>query len=167
LLFFGDVTEFTLAMRCLTALLSLGAVVLIGSATIARAQSYSINWYTIAGGGGTSTNGGYSLSGTIGQAAAGTLSGGNYSLTGGFWGIIAAVQTPGAPTLTIATASGNHVVISWPAPSTGYFLQSDPTLGNTNWVAVNTNTYPVVVTNGINAVTLPVSGNQYFRLILP
>jgi hypothetical protein len=152
-------------MRRLTSLFSL--CVLVGSAIIAQAQSYSINWYTIAGGGGTSTNGGYSLSGTIGQAAAGTLSGGNYSLTGGFWGIIAAVQMPGAPMLTINAAAGNQVVISWPSPSTGFFLQSDPTLGNTNWTTVNTNTFPVVSTNGFNSVTLPVSGNQYFRLILP
>jgi len=28
-----------------------------------RAQSYSINWYKVAGGGGTSTNGQFSLSG--------------------------------------------------------------------------------------------------------
>jgi hypothetical protein len=31
----------------------------------ASAQSYSIDWYKIAGGGGTSTNGQYSLSGTV------------------------------------------------------------------------------------------------------
>ena len=31
------------------------------------AQSYSIDWYKIAGGGGTSTGGVYSVSGTIGQ----------------------------------------------------------------------------------------------------
>ena len=32
-----------------------------------RAQSYSIDWYKISGGGGTSTGGVYSVSGTIGQ----------------------------------------------------------------------------------------------------
>src|SRR5207237_460684 len=41
------------------------------------------------GGGGTSTGGGYSLSGTIGQPDASSftspMSGGNYSLVGGFW----------------------------------------------------------------------------------
>ena len=58
------------------------------------AQPYSIDWYKIAGGGGTSTGGTYSLSGTIGQAdASGAMTGGGYSLVGGYWAIIA-VQTP-------------------------------------------------------------------------
>ena len=47
-------------------------------ATSARAQSYSINWYKVAGGGGTSTGGTYSVSGTIGQHdAGGPMTGGN------------------------------------------------------------------------------------------
>ena len=62
-----------------------------------RAQNFTIDWFTIDGGGGTSTGGVYSVSGTIGQPDAGTMSAGNYSLVGGFWGIVAAVQTPGAP----------------------------------------------------------------------
>jgi hypothetical protein len=36
------------------------------SASSASAQSYSIDWFTIDGGGGTSTGGVYSVSGTIG-----------------------------------------------------------------------------------------------------
>jgi len=48
--------------------------------TLSFAQSCSINWYEAAGGGGTSTNGQYSLSGTIGQPdASGAMTGGNYS----------------------------------------------------------------------------------------
>ena len=35
------------------------------------AQSYQIDWFTIDGGGGTSTGGVYSVSGTIGQPDAG------------------------------------------------------------------------------------------------
>src|SRR6266478_8244280 len=68
----------------------------------ALGQQYSVDWYKIAGGGGTSTNGQYSVSGTIGQHdAGGPMTGGNYSLTGGFWSLIATVSTPGAPSLTI------------------------------------------------------------------
>ena len=63
----------------------------------ARAQNYSIPWYKVAGGGGTSTGGTYPVSGTIGQPdAGGAMSGGNYSLTGGFWSLISVVQTAGA-----------------------------------------------------------------------
>ncbi len=47
---------------------------------------YTLDWYTIDGGGGTSTGGDYSLSGTIGQPDAGSMSGGDYALSGGFWG---------------------------------------------------------------------------------
>jgi hypothetical protein len=46
----------------------------------AYAQSYSVDWYKIAGGGGTSTGGVYSVSGTIGQPdASSAMSGGNYT----------------------------------------------------------------------------------------
>jgi hypothetical protein len=44
-----------------------------------------LDWYTIDGGGGTSSGGDYSLSGTIGQPDAGGMSGGDYDLSGGFW----------------------------------------------------------------------------------
>ena len=40
------------------------------------AQQYSIDWHKIAGGGGTSTNGQFTLSGTIGQSDAGGASSG-------------------------------------------------------------------------------------------
>ena len=78
--------------------LALGLLLLATAARPANAQSYSIDWSTVDGGGGTSTGGVYSVTGTIGQPDAGsTMSGGNYTLEGGFWGIIAAVPTPGAP----------------------------------------------------------------------
>src|SRR5205823_8159351 len=84
------------------------------AASSVRAQSYSIDWFTIDGGGGTSTGGVYSVSGTIGQPDAGHMSGGAYTLDGGFWGIIAAIQTPGAPTLRVVRTSTNTVVVAWP-----------------------------------------------------
>ena len=47
---------------------------------------YSVTWYTIDGGGGTSTGASYSVSGTIGQPDAGpALVGATYTVTGGFW----------------------------------------------------------------------------------
>src|SRR5277367_4334912 len=96
---------------------------------LGQAQTYSIDWHKIAGGGGTSTgtNGAtvYAVSGTIGQHDASTaMSGGNYSLTGGFWSLISVVQTPGAPFLTITQSTGSATV-SWPSPSTGYYLQTN------------------------------------------
>ena len=58
----------------------------MAAATI-LAQSYSIDWHTIDSGGGTSTGGGYTMSGAIGQPDAGKMSGGAYTLDGGFWGL--------------------------------------------------------------------------------
>ncbi len=58
---------------------------LLGAAA-ASAQPFAIDWYTIDGGGGTSSGGNFTLSGTIGQPDAGpTMSGGSFTLTGGFW----------------------------------------------------------------------------------
>ena len=72
-------------------------------ATLVQAQGYNISWAKIAGGGGTSTGGGFILNGTIGQHdGSAQLSGGQYKLAGGFWPGIGLVQTPGAPLLTIA-----------------------------------------------------------------
>ncbi len=135
---------------------------------LSQAQTYTIDWYKVAGGGGTSTgtNGGavYAVSGTIGQQdASGAMVGGPYALTGGFWSLIALVQTAGAPTLFI-THSNNSAVISWPSPSTGYFLQTNGHLDKTNW----SNYTGTIVTNGAgttNSVTItPPVGNLYFRL---
>ena len=61
------------------------------------AQPYSIDWNKISGGG-TSTNGQYAVTGTIGQPdVGGAMTGGNFSLTGGFWALISVVQTADAP----------------------------------------------------------------------
>ena len=79
-----------------------------------QAQNYSIGWHKIAGGGGTSTNGPHSISGTIGQPDAGTMSGGNFSLTGGFWGIVAAVQNPPAPLLSVTRSNTPHRTMATP-----------------------------------------------------
>ncbi len=62
-------------------------VAMLGLLTIpAWAGGFDIDWFTIDGGGGTSTGGAFTLSGTIGQPDAGvTMTGGSFSLTGGFW----------------------------------------------------------------------------------
>lgn len=68
--------------------LRLGVIALMSLvAFIAQAQHDAVDWQTIdgGGGGGTSTNGQYALSGTIGQHdASNAMTNGPYSLTGGF-----------------------------------------------------------------------------------
>ena len=50
------------------------------------AGEYDLSWWTVDGGGGTSSGNGYTLNGSLGQPEAGTIaSGGGYTLAGGFW----------------------------------------------------------------------------------
>jgi hypothetical protein len=128
---------------------------------LSHAQTYSIDWYKIAGGGGTSSGGAYQLSGTIGQPdASGTMTGGNYSLTGGFWSLVSVVQSLGAPTLTV-TRSGNNVIVSWPA-SSAFILQQTSNLAVTNWTA---SSFTISTNSGIESITIsPPTGNLFFRL---
>ena len=123
----------------------------------ALAQSYSIDWYKVAGGGGTSTGGVYTVTGTIGQPdASGAMTGGNYSLTGGFWAIYA-VQTSGAPLLTI-THIGNKAIVSWDPTISGWTLQT-----NVNLVTATWGNYQGTVVN--NSVTnVPPPNNLFYRL---
>jgi len=59
-------------------------------------QGYTLDWWTVDGGGTHPAGGsGYSLGGTAGQPDAGLWSGGGYLLGGGFWGGGAVVVTEG------------------------------------------------------------------------
>jgi hypothetical protein len=146
--------------------LALGLLLLAAAAGLANAQSYSIDWSTVDGGGGTSTGGVYSVSGTIGQPDAGTMSGGNFTLDGGFWGVIAAVQTPGAPTLSIVRTTTNTVTVTWPSPSTGWNLQQNAnSVASMNW----SNVTATIQDNGTTRTLIvsPPAGNRFYRLHKP
>src|ERR1039457_2603625 len=120
-------------------------------------QSYSVDWYKVSGGGGTSTGGVYSVSGTIGQHdAGGPMTGGNYSLTGGFWALYA-VQTPGAPLLYI-TQSGNKAVVRWSPSVTDWTLQTNVNLATPTWG----NYLGPIVNDSVTNVPPPT--NLFFRL---
>lgn len=131
------------------------ALLLAGTA---GAQNYSIDWYKIAGGGGTSANGQYSLSGTIGQPdAGGPMTGGGYSLTGGIWALYA-VQTPGAPLLTIRRI-GSQSVVFWDPTITGWTLQTNV---NPATAAAWGNYLGAIVNNSVTNTPPPM--NLFFRL---
>jgi|ERR1022692_1102587 hypothetical protein len=148
----------------LLALLSGGLLLALENRSL-YAQSYSIDWYKASGGGGTSTGGVYSISGTIGQHdAGGPMTGGNYSLTGGFWALYA-VQTPGAPVLSIKLTATNTAMVYWPSPSAGYNLQVNTNLIATNWVTpaesvTDNGTIKFIIVN-------PPRGNRFYRLKNP
>jgi len=150
---------------CLRKSSALGIIICLMSAASALAQSYSIDWYKISGGGGTSSNGQYTVSGTIGQHdAGGPMTGGSYSLTGGFWSLLSVVQTAGSPTLRIFLTTTNTAVVAWPAPSTGFALQVNTNLGTTNWASTGA---PAVVGSENQVIIAPPVGRQFFRLVHP
>ena len=140
------------------------AAIFLAPAIIAHAQNYSIEWHTIEGGGGTSTDGVYSVSGTIGQPDANqqAMTGGNYSLTGGFWSLFA-VQTPGSPPLSIERIGGNARIF-WPKPATGFVLDQSLT-ASSGWSQV---AFPYTTNATDISITVPSPvGNKFYRLRLP
>lgn len=150
-------------MRTLPALT---ASVALACSLPASAQNFSIDWFSIDGGGGTSAGGNFSLSGTIGQpdASVQPMTGGAFTLTGGFWSLFA-VQTPDAPRLSIQRISESSVRVMWPSPSAGFVLQQLSDLNATNWV----NAPQAVSDNGTNRfITVsPANGRRFYRLFKP
>jgi hypothetical protein len=139
------------------------AALLLAAAGVTSAQNYSLDWFSVDGGGGTSTGGVYTVTGTIGQPDAGTtLKGGNYSLEGGFWGLIAAIQPPGPPSLTIGWTATNAVIICWPSPSTGWTLLQNTNVNTTNWSGVPTT--PSDDGNTKSVTVAPPAGKRFYRL---
>ncbi|HEX5220917.1 MAG TPA: hypothetical protein VFZ59_15210 [Verrucomicrobiae bacterium] len=146
--------------------LQIGVVVVFVVTTIAQAQSFSIPWHTIDGGGGTSTGAVYSVSGTIGQPEAGTIRGSGYSLNSGFWSLLSLVQTPEAPLLTITLTPTNTAVISWPSVAAGFTLQHNTNhVASLNWSNVSTG----IQDNGTTKYLIlnPPAGSRFYRLFKP
>ena len=146
---------------------AIATLLLAFTLSAAHAQSYTIDWQTIDGGGGTSTGGVYSVTGTIGQPDAGpAMSGGNFTLQGGFWGIITAVQMPGAPLLSIFRTTTNTVAVFWPSPSTGWTLQQNTnSVSSVNW----SNVTATIQDDGTSKTLIvnPPTGNRFYRLNRP
>jgi hypothetical protein len=145
--------------------LLLGFIILHSSFFLrAWGQSYSVDWYKIASGGGTSTGGVYSVSGTIGQPDAAHCASANYTLNGGFWSILA-VPTPGAPYLWVMRTTSNTVCVWWGVSGTSWQLQATNSLASTGngWTACS------YVTNGANCVYVesPPTGSRFYRLKHP
>ena len=124
----------------------------------ARAQFF-IDWHNVAGGGGTSRNAQYALTGTIGQPDAATpMTNEQFSVMGGFWVVPEATQSEGSPMLSIMSAVAGYVTISWTPNTTSYNLQEASSLALADW----TNS----PSRSTNPVTLPTSATaKFFRLV--
>ncbi len=141
---------------------------LLTSAVCLYAQAqFAFDWWTVDGGGGQSTGGVFTVSGTIGQPDAGRMSGGQFTLEGGFWGVIAAIQTPGAPYLSV-TRSNATVVVSWAKADSDWKLECTPSLitaGTNIWTLIPS-PYPTNATDCVVTEPAPL-GYKFYRLRKP
>jgi hypothetical protein len=76
---------------------------------------------------------------------------------------LAAMLLP--PRLTVALASTNTVVLSWPNPTPGFVLQQNATFSAAHWTTV-TNP-PVVVGDALQIIIANPPGDQFYRLARP
>lgn len=135
-------------------------VLLLLFAPAAQAQ-YSIDWFSVDGGGETSTGITFSATGAIGQMDAGRMSGTYFTVNGGFWSIIA-VQTSGAPLLSIARQGANARVF-WPLPANGFLLDHSATVTGI-WSQVS---FPYTTNESEISISVSATGNKFYRLRKP
>lgn len=83
--------------------LTLSAILLTAAAL---AQSYVIDRFTIAGGGGVSTSGSFALSGTTGQPEAGRMNDSRFVIEGGFWSLPTTEPSVVAPVTIFDNTNG-------------------------------------------------------------
>ena len=88
-------------------------------------------------------------------------------MPGGFWSLIAAIQTPGAPHLTV-TRSNAAVIVSWPAPVGEWLLHTTTNLitSGSAWKEIPPPYQTNELTNISFAEPSPV-GNKFYRLHKP
>lgn len=150
--------------RCVCAA-ALGAAVLLAALTL-KAQDFSLEWSVVAAGGGQSSGGDFVLEGSAGEAESGPMSGGDFELSEGFWSLVGAVDTPGAPPLSV-TVTGGQVLLSWAASAgTNFVVEEAVVLGSppatTTWNTVNLTPQ---LNNSMEVIQLPLAaGNRFYRL---
>ena len=144
----------------------LAVALVLASEPAMRAQSYSLDWSSLAGGGGDSSGGAYSLAGALGQSDVGPMSGGSFTLEGGFGTVVATTQNPGTPSFKVLR-QGNLLRIAWTKLADGWVLESTSALLGPalSWA-------PVAQTYQDDGDSLyitinPTSGSAFFRLRMP
>ena len=90
-----------------------------------------------------------------GDVSAGRATGSNLA--------VFAVPYPPGPLLSLTVTATNGVIVSWPAPSTGWQLQENPGLAPTNWV--NVCAIPWCVGDRVQVNLLPQAPGRFYRLM--
>ncbi len=166
---------------CFCAVSSLVAVLWLTISAPARAQEeFRVDWWSVDGGGGTSADALFSVSGAIGQPDAGAMTDGVFTIAGGFWpvGLESVAPPVVAPAITQQPASqtvaaGATVTFSvvaagtaplnyqWQKDGADLAGKTDSTLTLNNVQASEFGDYLVVVSNAAGSVS-----SQPARLLL-
>lgn len=129
-----------------------------------QAQSLTLDWITVDGGGGTAVAPGLELQITIGQPDAGAARGGPYLLETSFWPGPFAPATPVPPALSVGRTP-DGLALSWPAALGPVVLERAVLLGPGGaWDAVPVE--PVPVGGDLRVVLSPGVGTAFYRLRL-
>lgn len=110
------------------------------------------------------------MAGVIGQPAVARLNSRDYTLDGGYLSIVAAIQTPGAPELSVRLTTTNSVVVSWPMTWPGWVLTETPELPAPAWTEVPQVPLEVAVADDVvvkQVVVAPPVGKRFYKLRKP
>ncbi len=141
----------------------------LSAGELVHAQSgggFEITSFTIDGGGGPVSGGGFTLNGTAGQfdATSAPLEGGMFRLEGGFWPTVLDLPLPEGPVLRVRYEAA-RVFISWPASLTGFQLETCTVLPAAPWADVGT--APVLNGDRWEVAVSPGEAARFFRLRKP
>jgi hypothetical protein len=141
---------------------------LVCPALAGAAESLSIDWYTVDGGGGSTSAGEFTLSGTVGQPDAGTLTASccGFTIFGGYWSQFSEVivTPPGRPALSIYLSNANTLLLSWPADQTGYVLEQRAAAAPGAWSNVPVTPVLVGAEYQVSLTFSPHDAPTYLRL---
>ena len=123
----------------------------------ARLGAQSLDWFTVDGGGGMSSDGTLTFAGTAGQPDAGTMSDGTLTMQGGFW--------PALATAPAATASGSSYKVFYSTQSatpSANFVGSVNSDGSGNSNILSSATWPRLSPDGSKFLYHPVINTGNF-----
>jgi hypothetical protein len=126
-------------------------------------QDFSLDWFSVGSGGGSSSGGGFELSGSAGEPAAIAMSGGGFEMSGGFWSGLTALDTSAGPVTLNLTLSGGLAVLSWADIGVVFILEEAPAGPYpAPWRTLDVTPQ---LQNGMEIVRLPLaSDGRFYRL---
>ena len=137
-------------MRLIKVLLAVMAI-----APVAKAQSYTLEKYVIASGGGHSVSSGYQMDATIGQAIIGHSSSMSFAIDGGFWPSASAPAGPIDFAYLAGDANMANETVDIGNPLTGPWRVGGDVTFLVNYFNIESGNQPCLMFNPNNTDTYP------------